>query len=61
MKVKAYHSAHPSDPQVYHDDDECPAGSEIPWWNKQMGSDQRPRCEHCVSIDAHRPVALSGR
>lgn len=59
MKVKAYHSAHPADPQVYHDDDECAAGRDIPWWNKRSGTDDRPRCQHCVEIAAHRP-AYSG-
>ena len=59
MKVKAYHSAHPADEQVYHDDDECPAGRDIPWWNKRPGTDERQRCPHCVAIEAHRP-AYSG-
>lgn len=59
MKVKAYYSAHPADPHVYHDDDECPAGRDIPWWNKRPGTDSRARCQHCVQIEAQRPALSS--
>ena len=54
MRVKAYYSAHPADPAVFHDDDECPAGRDIPWWNRRPGTDERPRCEHCTQIAAER-------
>ncbi len=54
MKVKAYHSAHPADTPVYHDDDECPAGRDIPWWNRRPGTDERPLCPRCIEIAAQR-------
>lgn len=54
MKVKAYHSAHPADQQVYHDDDECPAGRDIPWWNRRPGADDLPRCPQCIEIATRR-------
>ncbi len=34
----AYHSSNPSDPDVYHDDDDCPTGQQI---LKQIGSTGR--------------------
>lgn len=47
MKVSAYHSSNPSDPDVYHDHDDCPSGQQIPWQNKQSGTGGYPRCKHC--------------
>ncbi len=29
MKVAAYHSSNPPDPDVYHDHDDCPTGPEF--------------------------------
>lgn len=37
MKVAAYHSSNPSDPDVYHDHDDCPTGQQIPARNRVAG------------------------
>ena len=51
MKVAAYHSSNPSDPDVYHDYDDCPAGQQIPSWNKRSGTGGYPRCKRCIDKD----------
>lgn len=51
MKVAAYHSSNPSDPDVYHDYDNCPTGQQIPSWNKTPGTGGYPRCKHCIAKD----------
>ena len=38
MKVSAYHSSNPSDPDVYHDHDNCPTGEQIPAHNRVPGT-----------------------
>lgn len=38
MKVSPYHSSNPSDPDVFHDYDDCPTGKQIPSWNKVAGT-----------------------
>lgn len=50
MRVSAYHSSNPSDPDVYHDHSNCPSGQQIPAANKVSGSGGNPRCRHCVSM-----------
>lgn len=50
MKVDAYHSTNESDPDVYHDHDNCPSGQQIPPANRQAGTAGYPRCQHCVSM-----------
>jgi hypothetical protein len=42
-KVSPYHSSNPSDPDVYHDHDNCPTGQQIPPQNKMPGTG----CEQC--------------
>ena len=37
-KVSPYHSSNPSDPDVYHDHDECPTGQQIPAHNRVPGT-----------------------
>jgi hypothetical protein len=49
MKVSAYHSSNPSDPDVYHDHDDCPTGQQIPSWNKRSGTGGYPRCKQCTA------------
>ena len=49
MKVAAYHSSNPSDPDVYHDHDDCPSGQQIPSVNRRPGTGGYPRCQHCVN------------
>jgi len=48
MKVSSYHSSNKSDPDVYHDHDNCPTGQQIPSYNKQRGTGGFPRCKQCV-------------
>lgn len=50
-KVPAYHSSNPSDPDVYHDHDDCPPGSQIPQRNRRSGTGDYRRCEVCKSMD----------
>ena len=38
MKVSAYHSSNPSDPDVHHDHSDCPTGQQIPERNKASGT-----------------------
>ena len=50
MKVPPYHSSNPSDPDVYHDHDDCVSGQQIPWWNKVSGTGNQRKCEHCSGM-----------
>jgi hypothetical protein len=49
-KVAPYHSINPSDPDVYHDHDDCPSGQQIPAHNRRSGTGGYPRCKHCVNM-----------
>lgn len=50
MNVAPYHSTNPSDPDVYHDHDNCPSGQQIRWYNKKPGTGGYPKCKHCVGL-----------
>ncbi|MFC4614436.1 hypothetical protein ACFO3K_06925 [Cellulomonas algicola] len=50
MKVAPYHSIDPTDPDVYHDHDNCPSGQQIPARNKRSGTNEYRRCQHCVQM-----------
>ena len=39
----------PSDPDVYHDYDDCPTGQQISSWNKRPGTGGYPRCKQCTA------------
>ncbi len=47
MKVSAYHSTNPSDPDVYHVHDDCPTGQQIPASNKAQGTGGYRLCKQC--------------
>jgi len=49
MKVAPYHSVDPEDPDVYHDDDACPAGAQIPPQNWGAGTGNHRRCDVCAA------------
>lgn len=50
-KVPAYYSTDPTDPDVWHDHDNCPSGQQIPAKNKAYGKPPGYRqCEHCVRM-----------
>lgn len=50
MKVPEYHSSNPSDPDVYHDHDDCPNGRQIPAANRVPGRGGYRRCERCTKL-----------
>ena len=50
MKVAAYHSSNPSDPDVYHNHDDCPTGQQIPARNRVAGTGGYRRCQQCVAL-----------
>ena len=50
MKVSAYHSSNPSDPDVYHNHDNCPTGKQIPAHNKRAGTNGYRQCKDCVKL-----------
>ena len=49
-KVSPYHSTNPSDPDVYHDHDDCPPGSQIPPHKRAAGTGGHRRCHTCESM-----------
>ncbi|MGK2954513.1 MAG: hypothetical protein ACSLFI_02425 [Solirubrobacterales bacterium] len=49
-KVSAYYSINPSDPDVYHDHDDCPTGKQIPAANKRSGTNGYRRCKQCTDL-----------
>lgn len=49
-KVAPYHSSNPADPDVYHDQSECPSGQQIPAKNKLPGTGGNRKCEHCIKM-----------
>lgn len=48
MRVPAYHSTNPSDPDVYHVYDDCVSGKQIPLRNRQSGTNNYRLCDHCA-------------
>lgn len=51
-KVYPYHSSNTSDPDVWHDHDDCPPGSRIPAQNKVQGKGPGNRyCEKCQQMN----------
>jgi hypothetical protein len=51
VKVSPYHSTNPSDPDVYHDHDDCPTGQQIPPRNRAPGMGGYRRCKQCIDMD----------
>jgi hypothetical protein len=51
VKVAAYHSSKPSDPEVHHDQHDCPTGQEIPARHVASGMGGYRKCDHCVTGD----------
>jgi len=50
-KVSPFYSSNPSDPDVYHDHNDCPTGRQIPQHNKEGGKGGHRRCKHCQDLD----------
>jgi hypothetical protein len=51
VKVAAYHSSKPSDPEVYHDEHDCPEGEKVPARHVASGTGGYRKCEHCAATD----------
>lgn len=47
MRVAAYHSINPTDPDVHHVHDDRPSGQQIPARNRRSGTNGWPLCKHC--------------
>lgn len=47
-KVTPYHSSNPRDPDVYHDQNDCPTGQQIPVSNRVSGTGGHRKCKHCA-------------
>jgi len=43
----AYYSISSEDPEVYHDNNDCPAGKQIKKENRRSGTNNRPLCKRC--------------
>lgn len=43
-------SSNPSDPDVYHDHDDCPTGQQIPARNRVASTGGYRRCQQCVAL-----------
>lgn len=50
-KVSPYHSSNPTDPDVYHDHDDCVSGKQIPARNRLSGTGGNRKCKICISLD----------
>lgn len=50
-KVSPYHSTNVDDPDVYHDYDNCPPGSQIPSKFWASGKGGYVRCGQCIRMD----------
>lgn len=50
MKVDPYHSSDPTDPDVYHDQNNCPTGQQIPAANRRPGTGNNRKCKQCQDM-----------
>lgn len=50
MRVPAYHSTNPADPDVHHVHDTCPNGQQIPAHNRSRGTGGLPLCKRCAQM-----------
>lgn len=51
IPTSPYHSIDESDPDVYHDYEDCPNGQQIPPENRRVGKNGWPRCGSCERMD----------
>ena len=54
-KVSPFHSSNPADPDVWHDEDTCPPGRQIPPRNRVLGKGEGNR--KCKLPTANREAA----
>lgn len=45
-----FHSKNPTDPDVHHDQSECPPGKLIPAHNKVNGTGNLRKCKKCIEL-----------
>ncbi|MCJ1683978.1 MULTISPECIES: hypothetical protein [unclassified Rathayibacter] len=50
MRVNAYYSINPNDPDVHHVHSDCPSGQQIPPANKRQGTNGYRQCLTCASM-----------
>ena len=50
MRVAAYHSSNPSDPDVHHVRSDCISGRRIPAHNRRSGTGGYRLCDHCKKM-----------
>ncbi len=51
-QISPWYSIRQRDPNVYHDDDQCPAGKEIDQKYRKTGHRCRTRCPSCARLRA---------
>jgi hypothetical protein len=51
MKTFPYHSTNPTDPDVYHNHNDCPTGEQIPVDDRANGTNGYRQCEQCEDKD----------
>jgi hypothetical protein len=47
-KVPPFHTSEPEDPEVYHDNSDCPHGQRIKPWHRVNGTGGRKKCSWCA-------------
>lgn len=47
VRVPAYYSSNPTDPDVHHVHDDCPTGRQIPAHNRRQGTGGNRLCKDC--------------
>ena len=55
-KVTAFHSKKPGTRNVYHDNNKCTEGKAIESYIRSSGSENRPLCEQCETLNSSEPL-----
>jgi hypothetical protein len=62
MRVRPYHSARSTAAHLFHEDDDCPGGRQLAWFDKVDGTEGCEPCPVCVRTVAacpEHPAAVS--
>ncbi|MCC2336305.1 hypothetical protein [Cellulomonas wangsupingiae] len=54
MRVRPYHSARSTAAHIFHEDDDCPVGRNLAWFDKIEGREDCEPCPQCVRTAATR-------
>lgn len=54
MQTKPWYSSRESDRKVHHDNTSCTEGNNIEAKYRTDGTGNRPKCEHCKSLDGDK-------